>query len=245
MTNAALRGKPDAGNPHVRFDEGEVAPATTPRRGSLLYKVKVVVVLLFSFATCALLAEVGHQEQMRTILGGFSSTNYWERMNTTNKINLLMMATTNGDELADCKLLKSAVLLERAEIEHDGKARDEATNLLWSIEGEYSARQVDWRFFGVRLVLMQSLALSEDYTRIHSLATNTIPIAPTSDFERATNVWSALFGPEIPSKVSLKDAFRFNAADALLSIDTSADVYALTNGLPAEMAGRLEKIHSK
>ncbi|MBQ3340331.1 MAG: hypothetical protein IJG84_00405, partial [Kiritimatiellae bacterium] len=26
-----------AGNPHVRFDEGEVAPAATPRRGSLLY----------------------------------------------------------------------------------------------------------------------------------------------------------------------------------------------------------------
>jgi hypothetical protein len=37
MTNATLRGKPDAGNPHVRFDEGEVAPAK-PRRGSLLYR---------------------------------------------------------------------------------------------------------------------------------------------------------------------------------------------------------------
>ena len=40
MTNAALRGKPDAGNPHVRFDEGEVASAATPRRGSLLYKTE-------------------------------------------------------------------------------------------------------------------------------------------------------------------------------------------------------------
>ena len=38
MTNAILRGKPDAGNPHVRFDEGEVAPVK-PRRGSLLYKI--------------------------------------------------------------------------------------------------------------------------------------------------------------------------------------------------------------
>ena len=52
MTNAILRGKPDAGNPHVRFDAGEVAsyPPTVgrpegvatrgakPRRGSLLYK---------------------------------------------------------------------------------------------------------------------------------------------------------------------------------------------------------------
>ena len=33
---AVLNGKPDAGNPHVRFDEGEVASAK-PRRGSLLY----------------------------------------------------------------------------------------------------------------------------------------------------------------------------------------------------------------
>ena len=37
-TGKALNGNPYAGNPHVRFDEGEVASAATPRRGSLLYK---------------------------------------------------------------------------------------------------------------------------------------------------------------------------------------------------------------
>ena len=37
-TGKALDGKPYAGNPHVRFDEGEVASAATSRRGSLLYK---------------------------------------------------------------------------------------------------------------------------------------------------------------------------------------------------------------
>ena len=37
MTNAILNGKPYAGNPHVRFDEGEVA-SEKPRRGPLLYK---------------------------------------------------------------------------------------------------------------------------------------------------------------------------------------------------------------
>jgi len=36
-TGKALDGKPYAGNPHVRFDEGEGAPAAKPRRGSLLY----------------------------------------------------------------------------------------------------------------------------------------------------------------------------------------------------------------
>ena len=37
-TGKALDVKPHAGNPHVRFDEGEVAPMATPRCGSLLYK---------------------------------------------------------------------------------------------------------------------------------------------------------------------------------------------------------------
>ena len=32
MTNAVLQGKLYAGNPHVRFDEGEVAPTATPKR---------------------------------------------------------------------------------------------------------------------------------------------------------------------------------------------------------------------
>ena len=68
MTNAILRGKPDAGNPHVRFDEGEVAsyPPTAgrpegvatrgakPRRGSLLNKkilfAAVVAVAMESWA---------------------------------------------------------------------------------------------------------------------------------------------------------------------------------------------------
>ncbi|MBQ3748704.1 MAG: discoidin domain-containing protein [Kiritimatiellae bacterium] len=31
------------GNPHVRFDEGEVAPAATPRRGSLLYTAEKIL----------------------------------------------------------------------------------------------------------------------------------------------------------------------------------------------------------
>ena len=56
MTNAALRGKPDAGNPHVRFDEGEVAPAATPRRGSLLYKharIFAVAIVALALATSA------------------------------------------------------------------------------------------------------------------------------------------------------------------------------------------------
>ena len=33
----AMQEKPYAGNSHIRFDEGEITLAATPRRGSLLY----------------------------------------------------------------------------------------------------------------------------------------------------------------------------------------------------------------
>ena len=38
MANTALDGKPYAGNPHVRIDEGDGAPAK-PRRSSLAYNL--------------------------------------------------------------------------------------------------------------------------------------------------------------------------------------------------------------
>ena len=53
-TGKALDGKPYAGNPHVRFDEGEVAPAATPRRGSLLYKLKRLMAVIVMAVSCLL-----------------------------------------------------------------------------------------------------------------------------------------------------------------------------------------------
>ena len=50
----ALNGKPYAGNPHVRFDEGKVASAVTPRRGALLYKVQGKVIIRLAFAAMAI-----------------------------------------------------------------------------------------------------------------------------------------------------------------------------------------------
>ena len=61
----SLNGKPYAGTPHVRFDEGEVASAT-PRRGSLLYKIRTadgggcVIALVAAFAASVVLGAEIH-----------------------------------------------------------------------------------------------------------------------------------------------------------------------------------------
>ncbi len=52
-TEKALNGKPYAGNPHIRFDEGAVAAVAMPRRVALLYKRAKP---MFIVAACAALA---------------------------------------------------------------------------------------------------------------------------------------------------------------------------------------------
>ena len=60
-TGKALNGKPYAGNPHVRFDEGEVASAATPRRGFLLYttgkKLRLTVIVAAAIISSVALGE--------------------------------------------------------------------------------------------------------------------------------------------------------------------------------------------
>ena len=44
VAKSSFDGKPYAGNPYVWSDEGEVAAAETPRRGSLLCKMNTKLV---------------------------------------------------------------------------------------------------------------------------------------------------------------------------------------------------------
>ena len=96
MKNAALSGKPYAGNPHVRFDEGEVASAK-PRRGSLLYNIRskmtgsllAGVVFAVGFATAAPYYEIpeGDAAALVTALNELAAIEYNSR--TDAKIVLL------------------------------------------------------------------------------------------------------------------------------------------------------------
>ena len=65
-TGKALAGKPYAGNPLVRLDEGEVASAAKPRRGSLLYKRMSAIILVMLMAVSGA-AEPGRMKAIQTV----------------------------------------------------------------------------------------------------------------------------------------------------------------------------------
>ena len=61
-TGKALDGKPYAGNPHVRFDEGEAASTATSRRGSQLYSMSKLITLAAVAASAAMLMAANADE---------------------------------------------------------------------------------------------------------------------------------------------------------------------------------------
>ena len=90
-TGKALNGKPYAGNPHVRFDEGEVASAAMPRRGSLLYK-RIAVIL----GAAALLPL--HADTYQFIVSGYPAAN--ESYAAASAATSLETATRSGGSAA-------------------------------------------------------------------------------------------------------------------------------------------------
>jgi len=117
MTNATLRGKPDAGNPHVRFDEGEVASAK-PRRGSLLYKTLKVQFVI----AAALFAGVA--------IGYFAKSSDAE-VSAADAGYVAKKSVGDKGEAAIVKALRKRIAeLEKLLAEQDGKSEAAISNVV-------------------------------------------------------------------------------------------------------------------
>ncbi len=104
MKNAALSGKPYAGNPHVRFDEGEVASGK-PRRGSLLYKnEKKMLSLLAGIVMTALgAAQAGNERVVAHSYVQSGIIAHWDGIDNANTGTHNASATTWTDRVAGRK----------------------------------------------------------------------------------------------------------------------------------------------
>ena len=96
-TGKALDGKPYAGNPHVRFDEGEVASAATPRRGSLLYNRPLIAM----FACCAAIALASSAAARTVTVDSLAGTNATVTVGPGEATEYLGLAYGNTDGYAN------------------------------------------------------------------------------------------------------------------------------------------------
>ena len=99
-TKKALNGKPYAGNPHVRFDEGEVASAATSRRGSLLYNKNKLMTIAAVAVSAALpmAANADFTSTTNVVLNGVKWTVTLDTSNNTALIgNGTGLTTSTGN----------------------------------------------------------------------------------------------------------------------------------------------------
>ena len=87
ISSTIHKGTPYAGNPHVRFDEGEVAPAATPRRGSLLYKKLTMMIGAAAVVVVAISPMAAKADEYSffkydtgTALNGYASYDAWREV---------------------------------------------------------------------------------------------------------------------------------------------------------------------
>jgi len=75
-TEKTLEGKPHAGNPHVRLDEGEVAPTAKPRRETLLCSKLKSTSMATLFALAAFAGTLGLLAADHTLLWSYDDSGH-------------------------------------------------------------------------------------------------------------------------------------------------------------------------
>lgn len=200
--------------------------------------MKRILTIVLPVVMLPVLASEVYESEIGSILQAVSSTNRMTRLNSTNRIDALMMSLSNREEIATCKLLIAKLRTECADITGDESIYDfhayhDVTNLCWSVLHDFDADRATWPFYGASLLLPLPLSMDKRYGDMFSVATNALFTINAQDgILIDTNVWSVLFGPELLQTGNMRISFRTIAASSLLLSDSAADVSVYTNGLP-------------
>lgn len=198
---------------------------------------KLGVFILAASSAIGAFADSPYEEQIGSILQDVASEHREVRQGATNRIDALMGAISNCEQIATCKLLKAKLRMECAEITgadscYDPGALADATNLCRSALRDISDDRSKWQFYGASLLLPLPLSMDGKFDDMFSVATNAL--ASTSSLAAVsfeTNAWHALFGCPVLTPDDGQTAFRTLAASSLLLSDRNADISVYTNGL--------------
>ena len=194
--------------------------------------------LTVSMLFAHVVASQQYEAQLPSILAGVASTNVLVRLNTTNQIAQLMASVTNRAELATCELLMAKVRTECVDISgsgafYDPRAYDDVTNRCWSVIHDANADFGAWHPYGAVFLLAKPLSMDGQHAAIFNAATNALGNVSSRDaIGVETNVWTTLFGSETMQVGPMRNSLKALAAISLKLSDSTANIYAYTNGLP-------------
>ena len=194
-------------------------------------KIMTVAMMVVSAAY----ATSPYDDQIGSVLEDMVSTNREVRLNVTNRLDALIEVTTNGNQLATCKLLKASILLDYSENMADTVAFDCVTNICREIEADLSGLYA-WQRIGA-LSIFANAMIDDGHPEVAFVAsTNLLSIFTGNQCLGVdTNIWDVLFKPGGMDVMPPMDFIRANAAASLFKMNPNADLSPYTNGVPIEV----------
>lgn len=194
-------------------------------------KIMTVAMMVVSAAY----ATSPYDDQIGSVLEDMVSTNREVRLNVTNRLDALIEVTTNGNQLATCKLLKASILLDYSENMADTTAFDCVTNICREIEADLSGLYA-WQRIGA-LSIFANAMIDDGHPEVAFVAsTNLLSIFTGNQCLGVdTNIWDVLFKPGGMDVMPPMDFIRANAAASLFKMNPNADLSPYTNGVPIEV----------
>jgi len=194
-------------------------------------KIMTVAMMVVSAAY----ATSPYDDQIGSVLEDMVSTNREVRLNVTNRLDALIEVTTNGNQLATCKLLKASILLDYSENMADTTAFDCVTNICREIEADLSGLYA-WQRIGA-LSIFANAMIDDGHPEVAFVAsTNLLSIFTGNQCLGVdTNIWDVLFKPGGMDVMPPMDFIRANAAASLFKMNPNADLSSYTNGVPIEV----------
>lgn len=193
---------------------------------------------LFITIMAGMCSVVAFSQQLASLseIVSFMSTNDYRRCFVmTNSLDSLIASTTGGVERSTCKLLKASILFDHAENMASSASFDDATNLCHEIETELSGL-IAWQRIGA-LCKFTNAMIGDGHPEIaFTASTNLLTAFRCSPCVAVdTNVWDVLFRPGGLALMSPVDFIRANVAASRFRVDSSADLFPYTNGIPREI----------
>ncbi len=213
--------------------------------------IKLKVLVAGAVVASNMFATSLYDDQISSILGDMVSTNRDVRLSVTNRLNSLITAVTNREQLATCKLLKAKLRTECADIMGDEQIYDyhafhDATNLCWDVLRAFPATENAWQFYGATLLLPLPLSMDRQYQAMYSIATNALAALDTQNVMLMdTNVWTVLVSQEMIQPENIRNLLKVLAASSLSLTDKTVDISSYTNGLPANMLKLVNDVRSE
>ena len=194
-------------------------------------KIMTVAMMVVSAAY----ATSPYDDQIGSVLEDMVSTNREVRLNVTNRLDALIEVTTNGNQLATCKLLKASILLDYSENMADTTAFDCVTNICREIEADLSGLYA-WQRIGA-LSIFANAMIDDGHPEVAFVASTNLQSIFNGNqcLGVDTNIWDVLFKPGGMDVMPPMDFIRANAAASLFKMNPNADLSPYTNGVPIEV----------